>query len=114
MADVNSGIEAGEEKELSIDSDAGFNAALARKVAGGGELSDEAKAAIANLEESDTSVEGGLTYEESRPRDDHGRFARKEEPVAESAEEEGAAPADEEREEEKPETDWKTQFENLE
>jgi hypothetical protein len=116
MPDIRSGIETGaEESALDVNSDAGFNARLAAKVAGEEGVSDEAKAAIARLAESDADVQGGLTYgEESHPRDEHGRFIPKEEPVAEAEEEEGAAPADEEREQEVQEPDWKVQAQELE
>lgn len=99
MADTREGLTSGEESTLDVNSDAGFNTLLAHQVAGDEELSDEAKEALSRLADSDTAVTQGLTYgEESRPRDEHGRFTPKEQPVAEPVEVEGAAPADEERE----------------
>jgi hypothetical protein len=114
MADVRSGIETGEdESALDVNSDAGFNARLAAKVAGEEGISDEAKAAIASLSENDTDVQGGLTYgEESPPRDGQGRFAPKE-PVAEPGEE-GAAPADEDEREPAEEDPWAVQYREAE
>jgi hypothetical protein len=114
MPDTRDGIEIVEESALDVNSDAGFNARLAAKVAGEEGVSDEAKAAIARLAETDADVQSGLTYgEESHPRDEHGRFIPKEEPVAETVEEEGAAPADEEREPEE-EDPWAVQYREAE
>jgi hypothetical protein len=100
MPDIREGIETGSSDGLDLDTEAGFNTFLARQAAGGEDLSDEAQAALDAMTEGSSDIKDGLTYgEESRPRDEHGRFAPKEQPVAEP-EEEGAAPAVEAREEE--------------
>lgn len=80
--------------ELDPNSDAGFNALLARQA--GVELSSDK---LEELQGSETSVKAGLTFEESagQPRDEQGRFA----PAAPPAEDaQGAAPAEAEAQQE--------------
>jgi hypothetical protein len=113
MPDTKSGLETGKEPELDVNSDAGFNARLAARVSGDEGISEAAKAVLAVLKETDTSVQRGLTFgKESQAREGDGRFA----PAAVPAVVEEAAPAAEERvvEEEVQEPDWKTQYEELE
>ena len=81
--------------ESDPNTESGFNAALAKSV--GSELSSEQ---IEEMSGSDTDVLSGLTTEESRPRDEHGRFLPK--PEAEPVEEAGAAPAEAEQQEPDP------------
>lgn len=84
MADVREGLAGG------VDSDAGFTAALARQA--GVEIPE---GQLEELESQDRTIAAGLTTEESpRPRDDSGRFAKRE---PESEAQEGAAPVEEER-----------------
>lgn len=83
-----------DEPQIDVNSDSGFNRALAQ--AAGSTVSEER---LAELDESDTSVASGLTTEESaqdRPRDEQGRFAPAAQPDTEE-ETEGAAPEQEEQ-----------------
>lgn len=83
-----------DEPQIDVNSDSGFNRALAQ--AAGSTVSEER---LAELDESDTSVASGLTTEESAPgrsRDEQGRFAPAA-PLAEEEEPEGAAPEQEEQ-----------------
>lgn len=106
MPNVSEGIETGDEREFDLDTDAGFNARMAAKVAEKNEteIPERAKALIESLKESDRTVASGLTFDEEsarrQVRDSQGRFTK--EPAAledEQKPDEGAAPAAEEREE---------------